>query len=304
MKIIVPDYYPEFRCIAGACRHSCCIGWEIDIDEETFDRYSCESGSLGQRLRDNMDYTGTTASFRLDEKERCPFLTQAGLCDIILHLGEGALCQICRDHPRFRADFSDRTEIGLGLCCEEAARIILSRESPVKLILLTDDGGNEFLTAEESELIVRRDALIEIAQDRSVSADVRMDRLCAAAGAVRPVSDFARWSRFYLSLEQMDPAWEKLLRESMVKQPDKHIPESTKEQLLVYFLFRHMSAAADDIDFAARAAFAVLSTEIIAGITARSNISLLEAARLYSAEIEYSEENTGELIAELSAFTY
>ena len=32
MQIIVPDYYKEFSCIADHCRHSCCIGWEIDID--------------------------------------------------------------------------------------------------------------------------------------------------------------------------------------------------------------------------------------------------------------------------------
>ena len=32
MKIIAPNYYPAFRCIADKCRHSCCIGWEIDID--------------------------------------------------------------------------------------------------------------------------------------------------------------------------------------------------------------------------------------------------------------------------------
>ncbi len=300
MKIIVPDYYPEFRCIAGACRHSCCIGWEIDIDENTYARYRQESGPLGQRLQDNIELAGTTVSFRLDEKERCPFLTQDGLCDIILHLGEGALCQICRDHPRFRADFSDRTEIGLGLCCEEAARIILHRESPLSLITLSEDGETQSLTREEEELLSRRDTLIAIAQDRSVSMDSRINRLCIAAGAVRPEFDFARWADFYLSLEQMDPAWARLLRESVKKQPDTQVPETAQEQLLVYFLFRHMSSAADEIDFAARAAFAVLSTGMIAEIASRSGVSLSEAARLYSAEIEYSEENTEELLEELS----
>ena len=31
--LVYPDYYPEFRCSASACKHNCCIGWEIDIDE-------------------------------------------------------------------------------------------------------------------------------------------------------------------------------------------------------------------------------------------------------------------------------
>ena len=127
MKTIVPDYYPEFHCIAGACRHSCCIGWEIDIDEDTRQLYREIPGEIGRRLSEQIDDSGEVPCFSLDERERCPFLNGDGLCDIILQLGEGALCQICADHPRFRSFFSDRTEMGLGLCCEAAADLILRR---------------------------------------------------------------------------------------------------------------------------------------------------------------------------------
>ena len=51
MLHIVPDYYKEFRCIAGACRHSCCIGWKIDIDAASAARYAAVGGELGCRLR-------------------------------------------------------------------------------------------------------------------------------------------------------------------------------------------------------------------------------------------------------------
>ena len=34
MKLFAPEYYKQFKCIADKCTHSCCIGWEIDIDEE------------------------------------------------------------------------------------------------------------------------------------------------------------------------------------------------------------------------------------------------------------------------------
>ena len=34
MIVRVPDYFSEFSCIAGDCKDSCCLGWEIDIDEE------------------------------------------------------------------------------------------------------------------------------------------------------------------------------------------------------------------------------------------------------------------------------
>ena len=39
MKIYAPDSYPRFRCIADRCRHTCCVGWEIDIDPGTLAQY-------------------------------------------------------------------------------------------------------------------------------------------------------------------------------------------------------------------------------------------------------------------------
>ena len=37
MILRVPDYFGEFKCTAGWCKDSCCIGWEINIDEDTRD---------------------------------------------------------------------------------------------------------------------------------------------------------------------------------------------------------------------------------------------------------------------------
>ena len=47
MKLIAPDYYAHFACIAGACHHSCCIGWEIDIDSDTLHYYQQLDGDIG-----------------------------------------------------------------------------------------------------------------------------------------------------------------------------------------------------------------------------------------------------------------
>ena len=51
MRYIKPDFYDDFRCIASACRHSCCAGWEIDIDEDTADYYAELSDAIGGELR-------------------------------------------------------------------------------------------------------------------------------------------------------------------------------------------------------------------------------------------------------------
>ena len=142
MKLIAPAYYPLFRCLAGACRHTCCRGWEIDVDAAALTRYGQVGGPLGDKLRRAIDRAGDTPHFRLDQQENCPFLTKDGLCELILHLVEDSLCQVCADHPRYRGFLTDRTEIGLGLCCEAAARLILTWPEKVDLITLEDDGGD------------------------------------------------------------------------------------------------------------------------------------------------------------------
>ena len=47
MKTIVPNYYKNFRCIADKCRHSCCVGWEIDVDDATMEKYKLIEGDMG-----------------------------------------------------------------------------------------------------------------------------------------------------------------------------------------------------------------------------------------------------------------
>lgn len=154
MKLIAPDYYPSFTCIASACRHTCCVGWEIDVDKDSLERFR-----LDEAVFSGIDETDTP-HIRLRAGERCPFLNPDGLCDMILKHGEGYLCDICRDHPRFRNYFTDRTEIGLGLVCEEAARIILFSPEPMRLITLEDDGKREDIPEDEMWLTDLRDSLL------------------------------------------------------------------------------------------------------------------------------------------------
>ena len=46
MRVREPDYYGAFRCLAGACPHTCCEKWEVVIDEETARLYGTVPGPL------------------------------------------------------------------------------------------------------------------------------------------------------------------------------------------------------------------------------------------------------------------
>ena len=299
MTEVYPSYYPQFRCRAGVCKNTCCRGWEIDIDSETREFYRTVGGDLGQKLRQSILDGEDGASLRLTEDERCPFLLDSGLCQLILELGEDKLCQICTDHPRFRSFFSDRTEVGIGLCCEAAAELVLSQTLPMRLC----SEGNEALLPEELELLSARKTLFSFAQDRWFPLDVRMDELLDRTGAALPEKSGAKWFEVYIKLERLEPDWEACLA-ALKTAPRLAAPEALTlpgEQLLCYFLYRHLAGALDDGLFAARTAFAVLHTRLIATLWQYSPERTLphfyDLARRCSAEIEYSDDNTATLLS-------
>ena len=129
MKFIKPNFYDAFHCTAAACSDTCCAGWEIDVDPDTVEYYENLEGELGDRLREELcDLPDGTVCFRLGENERCPFLDDDNLCELILKLGDDALCEICREHPRFYEELGGRVEMGVGLCCEEACRLLFEQK--------------------------------------------------------------------------------------------------------------------------------------------------------------------------------
>ncbi|MBQ2784943.1 MAG: flagellin lysine-N-methylase [Oscillospiraceae bacterium] len=125
MKLITPDYYRRFQCIAAACPDSCCKEWEVDVDEAAAARYRSLSGQLGEDLRTCLRDTEDGAVMTITEG-RCPMWRQDGLCRIQAELGHDALCQTCREFPRLRHDYGDFVELGLELSCPEAARLIFA----------------------------------------------------------------------------------------------------------------------------------------------------------------------------------
>ena len=130
MILRVPSYYKKFHCIADQCQDSCCIGWEIDIDEDTFSYYKSVEGSFGERLRTHME-EGETNSFTLSPNGWCPFLNEKKLCDICIELGEEALCEVCTEFPRFTMEYENVREKVLSLSCEEVGRLVFSSDEKI-----------------------------------------------------------------------------------------------------------------------------------------------------------------------------
>lgn len=299
---IYPNYYPRFHCIAGRCRHNCCVGWEIDIDFATWNRYSKMKGPMGDKLRQHMEKDGVTGHFALTEDDRCPLLRPDGLCELILEKGEKALCQICRDHPRFRLRLGSWEEVGLGLCCEEACRLILNQREPVSFYAENDGRSKAPLSRWDAEIIERRDHLLAIAQDRGIPISERFIHLMEAEHCCLPPVSMEEWARALLGLERMDEAWTQWLQISLRDPRHAAIDEITQEQLLVYFLYRHWANEWKCVDYALGVLpFCILSTQLVVWLC-REPEDIFEAARMYSAEVEYSDENQDALLETLQKY--
>lgn len=293
MKLYAPTYYKRFQCIADRCEHSCCIGWEIDIDEETLQKYQALHGGYGSAIKESISMDDTP-HFRLCAGERCPHLDERGLCKIILGLGEDYLCDICREHPRFY-NFTKVAEVGLGMSCPEAARLILA--SP------------DFAQTEE------------VGEVADVTDDVPFDSLAARADlyAILENNDYAsaldtiyhaysidagedgHWLNVLDSLEYLDDAHKELfLRYSSARRPESGETDEYQKRFLAYLVFRHCTEAINDEDFCTRLSFCLFCERLLASLIytqgARSLQEVAALASILSEEIEYSEENTWALM--------
>ena len=158
MLLRIPDFYDSFHCIGGKCPDNCCIGWELDIDDDTYEYYRSVNGPFGERLRANMSGAeksseSESVSFRLEVDGRCPFLNSENLCDICLELGPDALCRICTDYPRYSFEWGDAIEKSLTLSCPEAGRLLFLNDIPVRFkeIPLNESGLDAYMTDEKYE---------------------------------------------------------------------------------------------------------------------------------------------------------
>ena len=319
MLIRVPDYYKEFRCLAGECPHSCCIHWEVVIDEDHATQYRNTSGPLGDKLRKALqqDEDGDFC-FPLNGG-RCPFLDEENLCEIHRQLGQDATSITCQEHPRFTEDYGTFKEISLAASCPAANKLLLGSEESLHFVEFYTDESEESCDEWITYLLPLRQHILEILYDRSLSLNFRLQQiLCLAADAqfcleedrpdeipallLSPVpapaqsdapSLFPAALHSLAALEVLEPDWHSLLQEAeTVVSAD--IPEPLLERIAAYFSFRYLLKSINDGDFLSRAQLVVYAVLVIRRLAGLCGLS--EALRRFSCEIEHSEQNLDTLL--------
>lgn len=139
--LMIPEYYSDFQCIGGACEDTCCAGWRVAVDKETYQKYRKASDKemrdlLTKNVKKNRKSNSDShyARFIMDEKNACSMLLDNGLCKIHKELGESYLCNTCVTYPRHITQVENVIEKSLTLSCPEAARLVLLKENGIDFI--------------------------------------------------------------------------------------------------------------------------------------------------------------------------
>ncbi len=295
MKYIAPAYFRDFKCIASDCRHNCCIGWEVDIDADSLAAYKSMIAPYGEKIRESIDFD-RDPHFGLRECDRCPHLSASGLCNIITECGESSLCQICSDHPRYRNLYEGVTEIGLGLSCEEATRLVLESENSGRFLISDSEDfataeyraeyPYELFTGDERFVAEAKAEYISLINNRDLSIGERLSHLLPKM----PTAD--KIKALFLSLEILDETWRKRVENISAEHFDLNFEKYADyiERTVIAFIFRHTSCESFYSPKTA-AAFAALSAIIVATLSDEIS-SFADTLRAYSAEVEYSTDNT------------
>ncbi len=292
MRISAPGYYLKFKCIADRCRHSCCVGWEIDIDRATLFRYERSEGGYYEKIKQSIDYSDLP-HFSLS-KGRCPHLSEEGLCNIISELSEEWLCDICREHPRFYNDTAVGREVGLGMACEEAARLILETENYRESVKIgdTEDECLDF----EFDAVSEREKIYELLSDEKIPYETRLVTLWDRYRASPRIHTDGEWIDILSSLEYLDAEHRDLFSVYSSAVDNKRGYEKIFERFLAYLIYRHASPKETKESFRSALGFAFFTERLFASIVkAEKNLdtgAVAELARVISEELEYSEENT------------
>ena len=136
-RLQLPTVYKDFVCVADRCTDTCCAGWQVDVDADSWEYYKSIKGEFGDRLKsvmeefqDGDDSDGDRGCFALSPDGWCPFLNKSLLCDLYSELGGEHLCRTCDNYPRFMEDYGETREMGLALSCPEVSRMVLSSDEP------------------------------------------------------------------------------------------------------------------------------------------------------------------------------
>lgn len=291
MKIFAPKYYQNFKCVAGDCTHSCCVGWQIEVDQTALEKYALLKGDYAKKINESL--TKRNPHFKLTKGKRCPHLDENGLCKIISIYGEYYLCDICREHPRFYNRTTKGLEVGLGISCPTACKIVLTSDDYGIFVEVGESDFDENLPLYDGAEHIND--IFSTLADRTTSLSERIAKI-ENLYSVSPtrLSD-ERWKKYIGMLEFLTAQHKELFFNYTNDFKIEKGVENIVERALAYFTYRHLPSANNQNEFRKTLGFCLFCTRLLASLINSTNTKTLDEivnlAVTVSEEIEYSLDN-------------
>lgn len=294
MILRTPEFYKDFKCIAGDCPDSCCQGWEVDADSDSLEYYKTLNGEIRCRIDSVLDRDefGNTI-FRLTDNKRCPFLNDENLCDMHIAIGGEHTPYTCRMFPRFINDFGLTREMGVSFSCPVASDMMFSLKEPMRFCDEQNDlppSLNEIDAQTYYFLVKARKKAFDIVQDRTVPVHERMIRMLEWGEELqRKLDDYPDpddnidFFDVFRNPELINPQWLKKVDNG------RYLPVADtayNENIASYFVFRYFLTAVEDYDILSKIKMAAVGV-LITSCFGNDSWTI----HLWSKETEHSQYN-------------
>lgn len=196
MKYLATKAVAKFECLQADCPDTCCKGWSMQLDDETYKKYE------GTELENAVAYDGVNNEIRVmkrdPETDFCIKFTE-GICSIHADKGAHYLGDACNFYPRVTRNIAGKKIMTATLSCPEIARLMLFENSAAENIEQeTDRFPNSLITYEKEnltadEMLKTHQAFLDACDDESVSPEQILSRIYSASLSLNFI-DTKEWS--------------------------------------------------------------------------------------------------------------
>lgn len=245
--VLQPEYMKEFSCIGPACEDSCCIGWRVDLDKETYLKYKKithpELKETFEKMisrKHNQKSDGSYGKIKMESNGKCPFLDEKMLCKIHGTLGEEYLSDTCALYPRTLRKIDGKFERSATMSCPEAARIALLNpdgiafehieedlDTRIKIHSNLDTEGHLFLNKAQRYFWDIRIFSLTLLQNRQYSLGERLIILGIVYKKIEELYSENRIQDLPIMLDTM----ERMMAEGNFKEELEKVPVNTQIQM-------------------------------------------------------------------------
>ena len=249
--MIIPKYMNTFKCIGGECEDNCCIGWDVDIDKNTYLKYKNVSQPQMKREFDkyihiNEDVYDDSVNYAfavLNSNKECSFLNADRLCMIQKHLGESYLSNVCSSFPRMTHKIDSVVERSATPSCPEIARLLLIDPEAMKLIEIPTPKDLPLLTYKIKQkdpafrnslvsfLLAIRNACLSLVQDENTSIE---DDLKTLGSLIEQLLKLERTHQLTRTLEVIDTFMLNLQNNTLLPAHQKSLDNTLMNSFMIF----------------------------------------------------------------------